>query len=140
MCRAAHSKSGCKTEKRLHKNLLSGRNTKKHGRVSPSAHMNFTAYEFLCSQSHAIHRKGSPHRSIILHIMHMAHIIFFMRFSSPGIAGISVSAKSIHQKRRFVNPFLQFFKKKNSILQKLLHFVPFFAILLGYKTERTDFL
>ena len=62
-------------------------------------------------------QKGFPQERIIIpHIMHMAHISFFMGISFLPPPGIRIIAKSIHQKRAFVNPFLQFFKKKNSFL------------------------
>ena len=57
----------------------------------------------------------APHRTIIIpHIMHMAHIIFFMGFSFLRQHRFFFSADSIHPKEDFVNPFLQFSKKKNS--------------------------
>ena len=57
----------------------------------------------------------APHRTIIIpHIMHMAHIIFFMGFSFLRQRRFFFSADSIHPKEDFVNPFLQFSKKKNS--------------------------
>ena len=61
-------------------------------------------------------QEGFPHKIIIPHIMHMAHISFFMWFSFPPAHRNCIVAKSIHQKYAFVNPFLQFSKNKNSFL------------------------
>ncbi len=64
--------------------------------------------------------KETPFGIIILHIMHMAYIIILvMGFSFLPIVGnirFVCDAHIIHLFFRFVNPFLQFFKKNPAFL------------------------